>query len=233
MSAVRVRLVTPDLGLLDAAIDDGAALARALGCVPADSWKVFPDAVRSARDVLADDPASVRWGPRLIVLMAQPSMLVGWGGFKGRPRDGVVEIRYAVAPGQRCRGIARAAVRELVREAFLSADVIAVVARTDAALNPSARVLAKAGFIHEGKVGDDEIGNVWLFRYDRMRGDSQFRRGSSPGPVSQIAPSGRAAADDRCGRDQIGLPSTKTSTRPGQGASIPAMADASSSDGDS
>lgn len=28
----------------------------------------------------------------------EPRTLVGWGGFKGAPRDGVVELGYAVAP---------------------------------------------------------------------------------------------------------------------------------------
>ena len=49
-----------------------------------------------------------------------------------------------------------------------------------------------------------------------------------------LARSGRPAARRPCAvGSQIGLPSTMTSTRPGQGASIPAMGDASSSDGDS
>jgi ribosomal-protein-alanine N-acetyltransferase len=169
MPAVRVRLVTPDLQLLDAAIHDRAAFARALGCELAENWEVFPDALRQTRDAVAADPASVRWGPRLVILVDEPSVLVGWCGFKGRPRDGLVEIRYAVAPGSRCRGIATAVVRELVGEAFSADEVTAVFARTDAAPNPSARVLAKAGFVHEGQVADDEIGYAWRFRYDRDR----------------------------------------------------------------
>jgi len=170
MAAVRVRLVTPDLQLLNAAIYDRAALAHELGCELAENWEVFPDALGQTRDVVATDPAGVRWGPRLVLLLDEPCVLVGWGGFKGRPRDGLVEIRYAVAPGLRCRGIATAVVRELVGEAFSASEVIAVFARTDAAPNPSARVLTKVGFVHEGEVADDEIGCAWRFRYDRDRG---------------------------------------------------------------
>jgi hypothetical protein len=46
MSAPLVRRVTPDLALLDAAIDDPPALGRALGCEVAEGWDVFPKALR-------------------------------------------------------------------------------------------------------------------------------------------------------------------------------------------
>ena len=55
------------------------------------------------RDAVAADPASTRWGTRLFVL-DDPPALVGWGGFKGPPKDGEVEIGYAVAPSFEGRG---------------------------------------------------------------------------------------------------------------------------------
>jgi ribosomal-protein-alanine N-acetyltransferase len=161
--------VTPDLARLDAAIAGRPALARALDCEVAGGWDVFPEALRSIRERVAVDPDSTRWGTRLFVL-DEPRMLVGWGGFKGPPRDGVVEIGYAIAPTCEGRGVATAAVRELVREAFAVPEVQAVLAHTQADPGPSPRVLEKAGFVRQGEVPDAAVRTAWRFRLDR--GDS-------------------------------------------------------------
>ena len=158
-----VGLVIPDLALLDAALGDRAALGRALGAEVAEGWDVFPRALRSARDAAAADPAHTRWGTRLFVL-EEPRTLVGWGGFKGPPREGVVELGYAIAPGWEGRGLATAAVRELLREAFAAPEVRAVIAHTRAEAGPSPRVLEKAGFAHDGEVADEQVGTAWRFR---------------------------------------------------------------------
>jgi len=165
MSDPLVRIVIPDLALLDAAVDDRPALGRALGCAVAEGWDVFAEALRSTRGAVAADPDSTRWGARLFVL-DEPRTLVGWGGFKGPPRDGVMELGYAVAPSWEGRGLATAAVRELLREAFAAPEVQAVLAHTLAEPGPSVRVLAKAGFVHDGEAHDDEVGKAWRFRLD-------------------------------------------------------------------
>ncbi len=168
MSAVVVRLVSPDVALLDAAIDDPPALGRALGCEVAEGWDVFPDALRRTRDAVAADPQSRRWGARLFVL-DEPRTLVGWGGFKGPPRSGVIEVGYEVAPSWEGRGVATATVRELLREAFATPEAQTVLAHTLTEPGASVRVLEKAGFVYEGEVPDDEIGKAWRFRLDRTR----------------------------------------------------------------
>src|SRR5215211_3257994 len=121
-----MRLVVPDLALLDAAIAGPEALGRALDCAVADGWEVFPTALGRTRDAVAEDPARTRWGTRLFVI-EEPPTLVGWGGFKGPPRDGVIELGYAIAPAWRGRGLATAAVRELLREGFGAPGVQAVL----------------------------------------------------------------------------------------------------------
>jgi [ribosomal protein S5]-alanine N-acetyltransferase len=168
-SLAAVRLVTADRALLDAAVDDRPALARALGCELADGWDVFPTSLRRIRDALDADPGGARWGTRLVVVDVPP-MLVGWSGFKGPPRDGIVELGYAIAPSWEGRGLATAAVRELLREAFAAPCVLTVIAHTPAAPGPSPRVLEKAGFIRDGDVPHDELGTTWRFRHDRTPG---------------------------------------------------------------
>jgi len=161
-----VQLVTPDLAVLDAALDGDAALGRALGCAVADGWAVFPGAVRRTCDAVAADPGSVRWGTRFFVV-GEPRTLVGWGGFKGPPLDGTVELGYAVAPGWEGRGVASAAVRELLREAWAAPEVLAVLAHTLAGPGASVRVLEKTGFVHDDAAEHDELGTLWRFRRDR------------------------------------------------------------------
>ncbi len=65
MSAPLVHLVTHDLELLDAAIDDPPALGRSRGCDVAEAWDVFPKALRLTRDaVVADPDLTPRWEGR-------------------------------------------------------------------------------------------------------------------------------------------------------------------------
>jgi ribosomal-protein-alanine N-acetyltransferase len=163
---VLVRLVTPDVALLDAALEGPAALAFALGCDVAEGWDVFPRSLRRLRDAVAADPESARWGARLFVL-DEPRTLVGWGGFKGGPRDGAVELGYAIAPAWECRGMATAAVRELVREAFAAPEVRTVLADTLVGRSGSVRVLEKTGFVRDGEHTYKDVGPVWRWRLDR------------------------------------------------------------------
>ena len=175
MQAPELRLVTADLAHIEAAIDDGAALAEALGCDLAEGWDAFPAAMRRTRDALAADPSGARWGTRLFVL-EDPPTLVGWGGFKGAPRAGAVEIGYAVAPGWQNRGIATAAVAALLEEAFAASEVESVIAHTLPGPNASTRVLEKTGFAYEADVIDLEAGTAWRFRLRR------------PAPVGTVRP---------------------------------------------
>ena len=161
-----MRLLAPDVSMLDAAIDGPESLARALGGYAiSPGWEVFPEALPRTRDALADDP-DVGWGTRLFVL-DEPPTLVGWGGFKGPPAGGVVELGYAIAPELRGRGLAGQAVRALLLEAFSDGGVRAVIAHTLAEPGPSTRVLEKTGFVHDGEVSDDGHGRLWRWRHDR------------------------------------------------------------------
>jgi RimJ/RimL family protein N-acetyltransferase len=163
---VSIALVTPTPMMLDAALGEGSELRQALECDVAEGWNGFPEALRRTRDALVADPESAHWGARLFVL-EQPRTLVGWGGFKGPPRDGTVELGYEIAPGWRGRGLATAAARELLSTAFAAADVRAVIAHTLAEPSPSGRVLEKAGFAYEREVADDQVGTAWRYRLER------------------------------------------------------------------
>jgi RimJ/RimL family protein N-acetyltransferase len=157
-----VRLVVADVALLDAALEGPRALADALGAEVVAGWNVFPGSIERLRARLAEDPGSARWGTRLFVA-GEPPALVGWGGFKGPPREGTVELGYAVAPAREGRGLATAAVRAMLEEAFADPAVTAVIAHTLPEPGPSPRVLEKAGFAFAGDVNEYGRG-VWRFR---------------------------------------------------------------------
>lgn len=158
-----VHLVLAELPLLDAAVAGDDALARALGVPVVAGWSGFPDAVARLRDSLAADPGASWWWSRLYVVADE---LVGWGGFKGPPVDGVVEVGYAIAPERQGRGLATAALRALLREAYSSQEVQAVIAETLPERNASVRVLEKAGFVHVGSA-EARGRAVWRFRHER------------------------------------------------------------------
>jgi [ribosomal protein S5]-alanine N-acetyltransferase len=160
-----IRLVRPDLRLLDAALAGDDSLARALGHDVVTGWVTFTQALRSARDALAAAPTGSAWGTRFFVT-DDPPELVGWGGFKGPPRDGVVELGYEIAEVRRGRGLATAATRAMVAEAFAEERVSAVIAHTLAEPNPSNRVLEKVGFRRDGQARQrGEI--AWRYRLGR------------------------------------------------------------------
>jgi ribosomal-protein-alanine N-acetyltransferase len=152
-----IQLVRAHSELLDAAVAGDDALARMLGHDVVAGWATFREALGSK-----DDEA---WGTRLFVA-GEPPELVGWGGFKGPPRDGVVEIGYEIAQARRERGLATAAVRAMVAEAFADERVEAVIAHTLPERNASNRVLEKAGFRFDGDALESGRG-VWRYRLTR------------------------------------------------------------------
>jgi len=161
-----IRLVRADTTLLDAALQGDDALERALGVEVVPGWVSFTEALPPTRDAAAADPTRVEWGSRFFVA-GHPPELVGWGGFKGPPRDGVVELGYEIAEARQGRGLATAATRAMLEEAFADDRVTAVIAHTLPERNASNRVLEKAGFSFDGKAEDDGE-TVWRFRVARV-----------------------------------------------------------------
>ncbi len=164
-----VRLVHPDVALLDAALIGDDELARALGHPVVPGWVTFAEALKPTRDAVAAAPPGKRWGARFFVA-GEPPELVGWGGFKGPPDEGVVELGYEIAEARQGRGLATAATRAMVEEAFSDDTVSAVIAHTLAERNASNRVLEKAGFRLDGEAEEDGT-PVWRFRLARVDAD--------------------------------------------------------------
>jgi len=160
-----IELVPAELLLLDAAIAGDEALAAALGHPVVPGWATFAEALPRVREQVSGWPDGAAWGPRLF-LAGEPPELVGWGGFKGAPRDGTVELGYEIAAARRERGLATAVTRGMVAEAFAEPAVTRVIAHTLPERNASNRVLEKAGFEFDGEAREgDQL--VWRFARGR------------------------------------------------------------------
>jgi RimJ/RimL family protein N-acetyltransferase len=160
-----IRAVRASVAAMDAALAGDEALARVLGHDVAPGWATFREALQPTRDALALRPSGFAWGTRFFVT-DEPHELVGWGGFKGAPKDGVVELGYEIAEGRRGRGLATEVTRAMVAEAFADPEVTAVVAHTLPERNASNRVLEKVGFRFETS-GEEDGETVWRFVLDR------------------------------------------------------------------
>jgi ribosomal-protein-alanine N-acetyltransferase len=148
-----VRLIPADIELVDAELDDVAMLAQRLGVrVPDDYPPEHHDGsvLRFTREQLARGGQQEGWWLHYIVVDgADRPTLVGTCGYKGPPRDGVVEIGYSVVPSWRRQGIATAAVRGLIQHGG-ARGVTAFVADTLPHLEASIGVLRTSGFVpHE------------------------------------------------------------------------------------
>jgi [ribosomal protein S5]-alanine N-acetyltransferase len=160
-----IRLVRPDPDLLNYALEGDEVLARALGHDVVAGWATFTDALRPGRDALDSQPDASPWGPRFFVT-GDPPELVGWGGFKAPPADGVVELGYEIAESRQGQGLATAATRAMVAEAFADAEVDVVIAHTLPQRNASVRVLEKVGFRFDGEAEENDK-TVWRFSLTR------------------------------------------------------------------
>ena len=164
-----VRVVPAKRAWLEALVVGDAEFANRFGIDVAPDWAGVPEAVPYALAATRSDDGD-RWGSHLI--FDADGALVGFGGFKGAPTDGAVEIGYAVAPERQGRGIATAATRWMLDQAR-RAGTERVIAHTLAEPNPSTRVLERCGFVRTATVSDpdgDVAERVWRWEH-RLGGD--------------------------------------------------------------
>jgi len=182
MITERLELIPVTAELCEAEGQGPDVVGRALRVrVPA-SWPppVFePDDLERLRRRLECDPASRTWTLYYLVLRTPvtgaPRELLGLAGYVGPPSaEGLVEIGYAIAVEYQRRGYATEAVRALLGRAFADEKVVGVTATTYATLEPSIRVLRKAGF---ALIGQDSARG--LLQYERRRDLRRDRGGPS------------------------------------------------------
>jgi RimJ/RimL family protein N-acetyltransferase len=156
-----VRVEPMQLSWIEALAESDAAFTERFGIEVAPDWIGFPEVMPFALQE-ARDGTSGEWGSHLF--FDDDGALVGFGGWKGPPVDGVAELGYAVSPSRQGRGIATAVVRELLTRAR-KAGVRMVCAHTLAERTASTSVLERCGFSFAGEVHDPDAGAAW--RWER------------------------------------------------------------------
>ena len=146
-----VRIAPVKLVWVEALSISDELFSERFGWSVAPGWIGFPEALPHALEAARSTDEDV-WGSHLIF---DDEVLVGFGGFKGPPRDGIVEIGYAVSPSRQGRGVATAATRLLVQQAR-SAGIETVIAHTLAEFNPSTTVLQRCGFLRVATTPDPD-----------------------------------------------------------------------------
>lgn len=155
-----LRLVAANEHLLAAAGDGPDGLAAELGVTVPSGWPEFPEAIPVTREFLKLFPEQAAWS--MYFFIHDPAQaLVGSGGFKGAPLDGMVEIGYEIAPVWRGQGAATSAVAAMLDLARESGDVSRVTAQTLPEINESGAVLEKVGFVRVGGDTDRDVGETW------------------------------------------------------------------------
>jgi ribosomal-protein-alanine N-acetyltransferase len=109
-----VNVVPARLEWLHALAEGDEVFSARFGISVVTGWVGFPEALPVAIGKARRRPEDP-WGTHLF--FDDDGALVGFGGFKGAPAHGEVELGYAVAPGRQGRGITTAVVEELVHRA--------------------------------------------------------------------------------------------------------------------
>ena len=155
-----MRVEPATLEWMDALAAGDNVFASRFGVAVVPGWAGFPEAIPAALDAARVHDADP-WGFHLF--FDDDGSLVGFGGWKGAPVNGTVELGYSVAPARQERGLATAAVRELIARAQV-AGVKRVVAHTLPESSASTGVLKRCGFRFVGETPDPDgqvEGVVW------------------------------------------------------------------------
>jgi len=159
---VELRAATvADLTLLET---DRAAFAQRMGSPAPGGWPEFPEAVGFTIDRLLSHPFEADWWMHYFLVNG---LIVGSGGYVGRPKKRVAEIGYEIAPGFRGRGLGLGAASALTEQAFDSGEVESVIAHTLPVENPSTKVLQRLGYSEDTVVTDAKGGTLWRWRLTR------------------------------------------------------------------
>jgi RimJ/RimL family protein N-acetyltransferase len=151
-------IVPVTLAVADALLQGDDVFTARYGMAVAPGYLDEPEILPAVRAALAGGTPP-EWYSHLIG-HRETLTVVGFGGYKGPPVHGEVEIGYSIAPGHRRQGHATAAVAQFVDRARARA-VEVVSAHTLPVESASTRILTRAGFAMVGVTVDEELGDVW------------------------------------------------------------------------
>jgi ribosomal-protein-alanine N-acetyltransferase len=153
------------LDWIEALVIDDATFTERFAIPVVEGWAGFPEALPFALEGARRHDADP-WSAHLF--FDDDGALVGFGGFKGPPADGLVEVGYAIAPERQGRGLATGATRAMI-ELARADGVDGVVAHTLAMPNASTAVLTRCGFVLVATTPDPDggvDGDVWRWELE-------------------------------------------------------------------
>jgi len=173
IQTANLKLIPCELQHFEAILKDQKQLEQMLDVTVYDDWFDFPgvagiEAIRFSHEYLKANPNALGWWMYFFI-HAKDNVLVGQGGYKGKPDDsGMVEIGYAIIPAYRRRGLATEAAQALVDYAFSHPHIERVDGHTLPERNGSTRVLERVGMEQVGTAHDPDVGAVWHWSLDRV-----------------------------------------------------------------
>lgn len=176
MAHLELIAATLELTLLE--LQSTKALAAALDVAEPPSWPPPLNDESSQRwflEKLRSNPGIAGWTMWYFVLCSGGrGELVGNGGFKGAPEQGLVELGYSILPQHQRKGYATKAALALIAWAFSHAEVDRVCAETLPDLEPSLGVMRKCGMRYVGPGRGDE--GMQTVHFEIGRQDWNMRR---------------------------------------------------------
>jgi len=163
----RLLLLSCELEHLDWLETNPSELEQHLGISIPDHWTEFPEVIPYSYNALKLNPSLAGWWTYLFIHAAD-KVLIGFGGFKGKPDDsGMVEIGYEITPSYQKQGLATEAAHTIINYALTHPFVKVIQAHTLAASNASTRVLKKVGMKQVEAFHDPEDGDLWRWQLNR------------------------------------------------------------------
>ncbi|MEZ5041061.1 MAG: GNAT family N-acetyltransferase [Saprospiraceae bacterium] len=156
-----------DESLFNIILQGNEALAQTLHCKVPENWSEFGLApMHYALTLLKEDPSHQTWFAYLPIHTAD-NMLIGSGGYKGKPQNGIVEIGYEIIPAYRGRGLATQMAKALIQRAFAEENVHTVMAHTLGEENASGSILKKCGMHFVRELFDPGDGKIWAWKLEK------------------------------------------------------------------
>jgi ribosomal-protein-alanine N-acetyltransferase len=156
MPSTSVRPLT--LEQAEALLEGDDVFAARFGMPVAPGYLDFPEVLEPTRQAIAAGMPPEWWSH--LIVDEEIQTVVGFGGYKGPPANGEVEIGYSIAPDHQRRGHATAAAQLFVNRAR-AAGCTLVSAHTLPEPNASTRVLQRCGLERTGEFEDADLGTVW------------------------------------------------------------------------
>jgi len=163
----RIRFINSTPDILSCILQGNKSLAAYLDITIRDKWTEFGnEPFLFAQKCIQENPSDAPWYNWLTILIDE-NTLIGNCGYKGPPKEALVEIGYEVIPAFRGIGLATEIAAVLLDNAFNHPEVNRVIAHTLPEENASCKVLRKCGFHFVSEVEDPVDGLIGRWEVNR------------------------------------------------------------------